>query len=169
MNQDRYTPFIWSDKYSVGIDQIDSQHKILFELINRLFQVALRREHESSITEIIDTLIDYTRTHFELEEKLLQEASYPELAEHHQEHQRFVEELESVACKFLLEEKIVTFKLLNFLKHWLKEHILVTDIAYARALASSGFSTNQWDTHARTVMEKKNSNQLQQPWWKFWA
>ena len=169
MTQDRYTPFIWSDEYSVGIDQIDSQHKILFELINRLFQAALRREHESSTAEIIDTLIDYTRTHFELEEKLLQEASYPVLAEHHQEHQRFVEELESVACNFLLEEKIVTFKLLNFLKHWLKEHILVTDIAYARALASPGFSSNQWDTHARTVMEKKNSKQLQQPWWKFWA
>lgn len=167
MNQ--YTLFQWSDNFSVGISEIDNQHKTLFELINRVFLAALHQEHQSSISEILDTLIEYTRTHFVLEEKLLLAASYSNLAEHKLEHRRFVEKMEAVVRKFLVEEKVVTFELINFLKHWLKEHILETDMAYAGVIARSGFSTDQWATDARTVVAKQNSEHLQRPWWKFWA
>lgn len=165
----QYALFQWSDDFSVGIPEIDNQHKMLFELINRVFQAALHQEHKSSISEILDTLVDYTRSHFVLEEKLLLAASYANLSEHQQEHRRFVEKMESVVRKFLLEEKVVTFELINFLKHWLKEHILETDMAYAGALARSGFSTEQWAADARTVVAQQNSGHLQRPWWKFWV
>jgi hemerythrin len=167
MNQ--YTLFQWSDDYSVGINEIDNQHKIIFELINQLFQSALRQDHHSSASKTLDALIDYTRTHFKLEEKLLLEASYPNLAEHQQEHGRFVDKIVDVVRKFQAEEKVVTFELLNFLKHWLKEHILVTDMVYARFIAERGFSSDQWNAHAKSVVAEKNRKHLQQPWWKFWV
>lgn len=164
-----YELFHWSDDFSVGIQEVDNQHKMLFELINRIFVVALRREHRGSMSEIIDTLINYTRTHFVLEEQLLRAAGYPGLATHMLEHGRFIERMESVARKYLQEDKVVTFELMNFLKHWLKEHILETDMAYADAIARAGFSTDQWSAHARHVVEHNNERLAQRPWWKFWV
>jgi hemerythrin len=160
--------FKWTDEYSVGIEEIDNQHKTLFDLINRLYFAALNREDATETVEILDTLLDYTRTHFALEEKLLESAGYADLAEHAQEHRRFIEKLNSVVQKFMIEEKTVTFELINFLKHWLKEHILETDTAYASALYKSGFSTDTWANHARTVITSKSHGHTPKPWWKFW-
>ncbi len=159
--------FQWTSEYSVGVGEIDEQHKMLFDLINQLFLSALNREHESAISEILDVLIDYTRTHFTLEEQLLTEAGYPVLASHHQQHLRFVEKMEAVAAKFC-EGKIVTYELINFLKHWLKEHILETDMGYASYLAKSKFSADAWASRARAVTHKKSLEHTQRSWWKFW-
>ena len=164
----QYAQFHWSDSFSVGILEIDNQHKTLIELINRIFLAALHREHWSSISEILDILVDYTRTHFLLEEKLMRAASYAGLAEHQQEHRLFVEKIESVSRKFVTEDKVVTFELINFLKRWMKEHILETDMAYAKVIAQSGFSTDQWAVHARTVVAQKADEHTRRPWWKFW-
>lgn len=165
----QYRPFQWSDEYSVGIHEIDNQHKMIFELVNQLFQSALRRDHHSSTTKILDALIDYTQTHFELEEKLLLDVSYADFAEHQQEHWRFVEKIEAVVRKFREEDKVVTFELLNFLKHWLKKHILVTDMAYAKFVAGQDFPSDQWHAHAKSVVAEKNRRYLKQSWWKFWV
>lgn len=51
---------------SVGIQEIDSQHKVLIDILNRLFVSIVNRENSTVITEVLDALIDYTKTHFEL-------------------------------------------------------------------------------------------------------
>jgi len=161
--------FEWTDQFSVGIEEVDDQHKILFDLINRLFMAALNRADHAGMAAILDDLVDYTRTHFALEEQLLAEAGYPDLAQHQADHQRFVVKLEAVVQKFMVEEKSVTFELINFLKHWLKEHILETDMAYARVLAKSNFSTESWARGAHAVVGQKNSVRTGKSWWKFWG
>jgi len=161
--------FKWTDDFSVGIQEIDEQHKMLFELINRLFLAALKREDHARTLEILDTLVDYTKTHFALEERLLDAAGFPGLAEHQQEHLKFVEKMHSMVQKFLVEERTITFELINFLKRWLKEHILETDMAYAAALAHSGFSTEQWASDARIAVHTKRHGHAQKHWWKFWS
>lgn len=160
--------FEWTDEYSVGIDEIDEQHKVLFELINRLFHAAVNRDGREAHAEILDTLIDYTRTHFQLEENLMAAACYADLDAHREEHARFVAKMEAVAQKFLVEEKNVTFELINFLKHWLREHILETDKQYAAVLASNGFVTDAWSREAHAVATRKKDAHAQKPWWKFW-
>jgi hemerythrin len=64
--------FKWSDKYSVGIKTIDSQHQELVNIINRLFDAVTNHEADKVINSILDALMDYTKTHFALEELLMQ-------------------------------------------------------------------------------------------------
>lgn len=159
--------FQWTDEYSVGVEEIDNQHRTLFELINRLFMAAVNREHESAIPEILAVLIDYTRTHFSLEEELLADVGYADLEAHHEEHLRFIEKMETVTRKYQ-EGKVVTFELINFLKRWLKEHILETDQHYRSAIAGASIAADNWATHAREVVAAKNRADPQRTWWKFW-
>lgn len=164
----RLEAFKWTNEFSVGIEEIDNQHKVLFELINRMFIAALKREDHRVSLEILDALVDYTKTHFALEERLLASAGYEKLAEHQMEHRAFIDKLGTMAQKFLAEEKTITFELINFLKHWLKEHILETDMAYATVLSQSRFSTEAWASQARVVMRTQHHGHAEKPWWKFW-
>lgn len=129
------TSLEWKESYSVGVPQLDRQHKMLVDLINRL-QTA--DQDGDVMPEVFDALRTYVREHFRTEEALLERAGYPELAEHRREHQVFVDWLKAVqsayglggAASFLINDSVVAF-----LKNWLVSHILVSDRAYAETLA----------------------------------
>lgn len=146
--------FKWTSEYSVGVVEIDDQHKVLIDLINRLFVTALNRDHKEAVSEILDQLIDYTRTHFSREEELLGESSYPVLSDHQVQHRAFVEKIESIAARYR-DGKIVTFELINFLKRWLKEHILQADMGYTVYLEKSGQRAAIEAARARAGARKK--------------
>lgn len=163
--------FAWSDAMSVGITEIDDQHKALVGILNRLFHAVVQRESNEITIEILDTLVDYTKAHFGLEEKLLQDAGYnpTEFAAHQHEHHAFIKKISEAANKHLIEGKSVSFEIINFLKHWLQEHILVTDKKYADALKESGYSTKAWTDMASNAMaEKHEATPKRKHWWKIW-
>lgn len=157
--------FEWTDDLSVSIEEIDNQHKVLIGIINQLFLAVAHRKSDKVIGEILDALTDYTRTHFELEENLMRSAGYGgEAFETHLAiHRAFVEKIEAIAHKVMVENKAVSFELMNYLKHWLRDHIMVTDKEYAQALRQAGFSTRSWEDSARSVARAR-----ERPWWKFW-
>jgi len=163
--------FEWSNAMSVGIAEIDEQHKMLVDILNRLFLSVVKRESNEITIEILDTLVDYTKTHFGLEEKLLQDAGYnpTEFAAHQKEHRAFVEKISEAASKHFVEGKSVSFAIINFLKHWLQDHILVTDKKYATALQDAGFSTKAWTDFASSTMTAKQAETpKRKQWWKVW-
>lgn len=163
--------FEWSNAMSVGIAEIDEQHKTLVDILNRLFHAVVQRESNEITIEILDTLVDYTKTHFGLEEKLLRDAGYDEAEfnAHQREHHAFIEKVGAAANKHLVEGKSVSFEIINFLKHWLQDHILVTDMKYATALKVTGYSTKAWTDFASTAMAaKQEDTSKRKKWWKIW-
>jgi hemerythrin len=162
--------FPWSDAMSVGIAEIDEQHQVLVGILNRLFSAVVQRESHETVTEILDMLVDYTNTHFGLEEKLMQDAGYDpaEFAAHLQEHRAFIEKINSAADKHL-EGKSASFEIISFLKRWLRDHILVTDRKYSAALQESGFATEAWAEFASHAMASKRAGTSgHKHWWKIW-
>jgi hemerythrin len=161
--------FEWSDAMSVGIAEIDDQHKTLIGILNRLFVSVVQRDSDDLIVEILDALVDYTKTHFELEERLMLDSGYDstEFAEHRRAHLAFIHKVGETATKNLVEGKSVSFELINFLKHWLRDHILLADRKYAEALLRSGYSTKAWTSSARAAMLAKQEV-APKSWWKVW-
>ena len=157
----------WSDEYSVGVDEIDDQHKMLFELVNRLFLAAVKREDQQLTVEVLASLVDYTKTHFDLEERLLEESGFSGLSGHREDHLRFIDKVDGIAQKFHVQDRSVTFELLNFLKNWLQNHIRQSDMEYAAHLARTGFATEAWAMGARA--EVRAQDVQTRPWWKFWG
>lgn len=163
--------FEWTESMSVGIAEIDEQHKMLVDILNRLFLAVVQRESHEITIEILDTLVDYTKTHFGLEERLLLDAKYDaaEFAAHQREHRAFVGKISEAASKHLVEGKSVSFEIINFLKRWLREHILVTDKKYAVALKNAGYSTQAWTDLANSAMTAKQAETpKRKQWWKVW-
>ncbi len=158
--------FKWSSSYSVGINTIDSQHQELVNILNRLFIAVSKREGDKAIAGILDGLMGYTKEHFTLEERLMQQAKYKDLEAHKLEHKKLIEQLDQLCKKHLLEEKPIYFEMLSFLKTWLKDHIQGVDMKYATALQESGFSVAGWEKEATaqfaTMVEKTGR------WWKIW-
>jgi hemerythrin len=159
--------FKWSPEYSVNIKAIDDQHKELVAILNRLFMAVSRQEGDKVIAGILDSLTDYTRTHFALEERLLREAKYANLKEHIEEHRKLIEKLDRLCKVHLLEEKPIYFEMLSFLKTWLKEHIQGDDRNYSAALHKAGFSVTAWEREANHTFAQMSANARNQ-WWKIW-
>lgn len=128
----------WSDELSVGIQEIDEQHKVLVSILNEMHD-AVRHNHgpEASLA-ILDRLIEYTKIHFAVEESLFRIFDYPGYEDHHAEHAALLKEAQIMRAKVVSGESKVSFKLLHFLRMWLTEHIMGSDMDYADYLLKKG-------------------------------
>ncbi len=158
--------FKWSDDYSVGINTIDSQHQELVNILNRLFVAVSKREGDQAIAGILDALLDYTKKHFALEEKLMRQAKYADFDAHVEQHHKFIEQLDQMSHKHMVQDKPIYFEMLAFLKRWLKEHIQGVDTKYSAAMAKAGFSTDAWEREATAEFDAMIERTGR--WWKVW-
>ena len=80
--------FKWSPDYNVNIKTIDNQHQELVNILNRLFIAVSMREGNKIIGSILEGLKSYTKTHFSLEERLMEQANYADIEAHKLEHKK---------------------------------------------------------------------------------
>jgi hemerythrin len=130
--------FIWKEEYSMHIQEIDDQHKVIVELLNDLYDAFLRKEHENKTGEILSRLTDYAFMHFKLEEKYFLMFNYHEKVEHKLEHKKFVERVETFKEEFNKNKTALTYKIINFLRDWLSNHIMVSDKKYVPCFRENG-------------------------------
>lgn len=128
----------WSDELSVGIQEIDEQHKVLVGLLNDLHEAIHERHGRETSIEILQKLIDYTRIHFAVEESLMRLFEYPGYEEHKQQHEHLFEEILEFQKRVLNEGHSISFQLLHFLRMWLTRHILESDMDYSPHMLSAG-------------------------------
>ncbi|MCP5105735.1 MAG: hemerythrin family protein, partial [bacterium] len=123
--------FNWKDEYSVNVKEIDKQHQMLVDSLNELFEAMRSGEAKEIIGGILKGLVDYAGVHFSYEEKLLNRYNYPEYAKHKTEHDAFVEKTVEFQEKYNQGKLMLSMEVMNFLKDWLKNHILGTDKKYS--------------------------------------
>lgn len=120
----------WTDKYFIDKGLIDKQHKILVDLINELYFAFLEGKANDKLSKIIEELIKYTKIHFQDEEKLFVKSTYPEVQEHQKKHQNFVRKIENFKNDLDKGKASLSYDIMNFLRDWLLNHILVSDREY---------------------------------------
>lgn len=130
--------FVWEDKYSLHIAEIDRQHQKLFALFNELYDAMQQGHAQEVIDKVLTSVVDYTAYHFEFEEKLLHEAGYKEEAAHRAEHAKLATQAKELAQKLRTGGTDVTMATLKFLGDWLARHILVSDKHFAPFLIARG-------------------------------
>lgn len=126
----------WKEEYSVGIHEIDAQHKLLVDCISRLRESVNKKEKGLAVHFTLVQLADFARIHFATEESLMRIHQYPELEEHIQEHHQFIAELHALQEKALTAD--VSREMAEFLVTWLAGHIMTTDKRYASFLPRAG-------------------------------
>ncbi len=121
--------FVWDDKYNIGIDEIDAQHRNLFQLANRL-QDDLP---QGRLQEELMSLYRHTREHFKAEEALMRDSGYPSYLEHRGQHDALLDKLNELAAEVVKDPaKLPTFR--DFVGDWIKQHMLSHDQGIAAYL-----------------------------------
>jgi len=125
----------WLPTYSVNLPPIDEQHKRLFDLINRLHdEIVIKKSSPQVIGAALDELIQYTKIHFELEERFLASMQYPEIAQHKAKHEALTRRVIKLQQDFTAGKITVAAELMNLMRSWLRDHILKSDKRYAAFL-----------------------------------
>ncbi|MCK5707790.1 MAG: hemerythrin family protein [Candidatus Aureabacteria bacterium] len=128
----------WSDDFSVNVKEIDSQHRVLIDMINMLYEAFIAEKGKDVHKKVIDGMIDYARIHFETERKYMKQFNFPGYEEHNKEHEIFTQKAMELQKQFNAAGFILSSNILNFLKDWLKNHILGTDKKYSNHFNDNG-------------------------------
>ncbi len=129
----------WSEKYSVGVSELDRQHQQLIQLLNRLISTTgTISTHSETISDILREMTDFARTHFKAEERLMKAYGYPGLEEQKRLHAQFRKKTASFTKGAERGDEQIPQELLEYLIDWLTHHILEKDMAYRSFFQDKG-------------------------------
>ena len=132
---------IWSDKFSVGIEELDDQHQRIIELINKLLDFNEELPCEVVTTNTLREMIRYARTHLIFEEKLLEKNNYPDYENHCSLHKQYLQDIAELSTNVTDNCNYETLKeLLKYLVHWWENHILNEDMKFKEHLKEKGLN-----------------------------
>ena len=153
--------FQWSDSFSIGLQEVDEQHKVLVGLLNELHEAIVKRHGSQAARDVLNRLAEYTRTHFTVEESLMRLLNYPEFQQHKQMHEDLLHQVIELQHKLDTGQAAITFELLHFLKVWLTKHINESDKRFGAFAVAKGLEP-AWSLHVAETMARKKWR------WKFW-
>lgn len=113
----------WSDKFSVGDEEIDLQHQTLFRVVN----VFLTSYDERNLTEFSKEMSRYVQEHFTLEEKHIRSIGYPDYIKHLKQHDALLIGLNRIH-KSMIFGTFDLEKSKKFFYDWVHYHIMIEDV-----------------------------------------
>ena len=118
----------WSTDYETGHAVVDQEHKDIFALVQKVFDVSSSSRSEK-IDEAVNFLADYTVKHFKHEESLMSESTYPDTDKHKKQHQDFLQSF--LALKERIQKEGSTMQVHvevnQTVVDWLITHVLGSD------------------------------------------
>lgn len=83
---------VWNERYNIGVDIIDKEHKKLFSILNKLFDFGQQEEKSQWVCqEAIKYFRDHALKHFADEEAYMVSIDYAGLEVHRRIHRNFRE------------------------------------------------------------------------------
>ena len=128
-------PIQWSRWMSVGIDDLDEDHRVIVDIVNKLAEDG-NRNNPDVIEAILDELIDYTKRHFAREEAHMEQAGYPTFAAHKALHDDLSRQVEAYRERFHAQRAVIPGdEVFDFCADWLGKHILKEDTRFGEYAA----------------------------------
>lgn len=131
-----FVVFPWNKNLETGLEEIDTQHMRLIDILNSLTQ-SLIHDDDNDLSKTFQELVDYTKYHFEAEEAIWGPyfSDDPWLSSHKKTHESFLprvlkirENKEDAPLSDVIEE------IVKFLIRWLAYHIIDNDKRMAIAV-----------------------------------
>lgn len=128
----------WNETFMVGVASVDRQHQGLFDAMNRFYHAVSDNSPAQVRKQRLDDLLKLAIQHFADEERSMEQARYPELQRHKQEHARLLAELGNLIRREDGDEQDLNMEMIIFLKSWLLNHILKVDKQYSECMVKAG-------------------------------
>ena len=120
----------WDDSLSVGVDEIDTQHKRLIDLHNRVHECILGVKGEDCDTvtkEAINEMMAYADYHFNCEREYMEKICYPAIVAHLRCHSTFEDEIYQHFRAAINGQYILPTEVIKLIKKWFHDHITTED------------------------------------------
>jgi len=163
----------WSKELETGVAFVDSDHKVLINLLNQVHDCISEKEETTVLGSVLDALVEYTDYHFLREEKMMELSDYADLESHQATHRALSGRVRSAYDTYQANPWTVDpAEVRDFLQSWLVDHIMGSDFAYRDtcignveashaagqvAFLGSGTSFDQWE-HIRVMVVDDNPN-----------
>jgi hemerythrin len=118
----------WGRVLSIEVDEIDDDHHKLIEIFNILNHAFTEGETPDYLAAVLEELVNCTVWHFSHEERLMLKHGYEGRDEHKAIHQELLKSVRELQQRILEADKTMTEDDIEFLEHWLTEHILTEDM-----------------------------------------
>lgn len=130
---------VWKEEFVVDRGVIDEDHKFLIENLNGILQKLNTHAPAGIVHEMAGCVRNFAALHFLREERLQEQAGYPGLAEHRDEHRQLLADFDRFLAQFaaLPEDAAVADvgEAKKFIYRWILGHILRNDGKLAPYLA----------------------------------
>jgi len=118
----------WSDFLSVGVVDIDNQHKKILQLINGLHHHLETSADHAVKHEFLNGIVDFLGLHFNTEERLMHAYGFPDALIHIQEHRQLLAPVIELQTHWHNDTRAeASKKTMLLLKDWLFQHMMVSD------------------------------------------
>lgn len=134
-------PIAWRKQISTGNDLIDQDHKYLLCLFNSIELAQGTPEGLKLLPVFFGQLLDYTKEHFQREERIQLKMEYPGYMEHKLKHQQIITHLDTAMEKLntLLKnsdegqdheslKQQLDHEILSLAREWVIDHLIKTDL-----------------------------------------
>jgi len=115
--------FVWGDDLNIDLGPIDDDHRQLVDCVNQLHTATSEGRGQEVVAGILDSLIAYTQQHFDREERQMERYRFPHLDAHRLQHQRLMQEVQTLRAKFDAGSITVASQVSTLLRDWLSLHI----------------------------------------------
>ena len=124
----------WTRELETGIPEIDEQHKLIIGYINKVNDAA-KSGNQEELEEVLEGLLEFTITHFELEEELMEKAGYPFLKAHAMMHETLMKRLADLRMRAINKKENIAAELQTFLELYLSNHVMNSDHDYVESVS----------------------------------
>ena len=118
----------WGKILSIGVDEIDEDHRKLISIFNTLNHSLANKESRDYLVAVLEELINCTVWHFSHEERLMLKYGYDKMEEHKEIHGDLIASAKDLQQKILQADKPIGDEEVEFLEHWLTGHIFSDDM-----------------------------------------
>lgn len=117
----------WKKEYSVGVFEIDAEHKIFLKTIKKIHNAFESGMNGDMLIRLLEELYKYADFHFTSEENVMLLNEYPDYESHKKLHDELIQTLSNTINFFDVDE-IDKTRLIEFLIQWFKEHTTSIDL-----------------------------------------
>jgi len=126
----------WEERYSVGVDAVDHEHRELVDLINRLYEEARTLGSKVAVLGFFGDLFKAISAHFALEERVMRERGYDQLMQHKNDHERLLDEIRDIMEDYEMTDLFDEKLLADRLDAWFSRHFESHDARLHKALGN---------------------------------
>ena len=123
----------WNDAAITNHTKIDKEHKQMVDDTNKLYSLVTSNKNEKA-NKVFLKIVDDLKSHFETEERLMEESKIPFYISHKLEHERFYNKIRTLHKSIASGKEVLSVDHLKIVKIWFYNHIDFKDRALAEFL-----------------------------------